>query len=254
VSYPAATGDDIQFFQEHGWIIVRGAIDPKDLDVLEARCDEIMRRKDKLAFDWAWQKDERREERDFKILQSSPTHIFPEINESRFRTWAIEFASALMGQPVEFWYDQFLAKAPGKNAPTPWHQDEGYWGRNLDDRGLTCWMPFHDVDPSNGCMHFIDRGHKHGVLEHHRPPEMASDLLVCEPDEADVVACPLRLGDVTFHHSKTPHMTTANTSGEWRRILTQHLRVVGSGDEGGHYPWKVYVNQFTGEEIHPERG
>ena len=60
-----------------------------------------------------------------------------------------------------------------------------------------------------------------------------------------------QVGGVTFHHSKTPHMTNANTSATWRRILTQHLRVVGTEGEGDHYPWKVYVNQFTGERTTP---
>ena len=46
-------------------------------------------------------------------------------------------------------------------------------------------------------------------------------------------------------------MTTANTSGTWRRALTQHLRVVGVEGEGNHYPWKVYVNQFTGQRTTP---
>ena len=82
---------------------------------------------------------------------------------------------------VEFWYDQFLAKPPQRSAATRWHQDEGYWGRALDDRGITCWMPFHDVDERNGCMHFIDGGHRDGVLIHERPPEMQSDLLVLPP-------------------------------------------------------------------------
>jgi ectoine hydroxylase-related dioxygenase (phytanoyl-CoA dioxygenase family) len=133
-----------------------------------------------------------------------------------------------------------------------WHQDEGYWGRNLDERGITCWMPMHDVDPQNGCMHFIDGGHKLGVLEHRQPDDVQSDLLYCEPDESKAVACPLRLGGVTFHHGKTPHMTPANQSSTWRRALTQHLRVVGSEGEGDHYPWKVYVNQITGERTKPE--
>ncbi len=35
------------------------------------------------------------------------------------------------------------------------------------------------------------------------------------------------------------------------RILSQHLRVVGTEGEGDHYPWKVYVNQFTGERFIP---
>lgn len=42
-------------------------------------------------------------------------------------------------------------------------------------------------------------------------------------------------------------MTSANRTARWRKILTQHLRVVVSQGEGDHYPWKVYVNQFTGE-------
>jgi phytanoyl-CoA hydroxylase len=250
--YPKATEADVGFFREHGWIAVTDAIDPEDLTELVEHCEEILTNKEHMAFDWAWDKDTPREARKFKIVQASPTRHWPELNDSKFRAWAIEFASALMGQPLEFWYDQFLAKPPRESAPTLWHQDEGYWGRNLDARGITCWMPFHDVDEENGCMHFIDGGHRDGVLEHKQPLHVQSDLLYCEPDESRAIACPLTLGDVTFHHGKTPHMTHANNSDAWRRILTQHLRVEGSKGEGDHYPWKIYVNQFTGERITPQ--
>ena len=101
-------------------------------------------------------------------------------------------------------------------------------------------------------MHFIDGGHKDGVLEHRRPEHLQSDLLVCEPDERRAVACPVSLGSVTFHHSKTPHMTLPNDSAHWRKAVTTHMQAPGSGGEGDHYPWKVYVNQFTGEIMHPE--
>ena len=252
MAYPKATPQQVAFFAEHGYIVVEDAIDPDDLQVLIEHCSEILAKKETMAYDWAWEKGTPREQREFKIVQASPTRYWPEINDSPFRKWAIEFAGALLGKPLEFWYDQFLAKPPGKSAPTAWHQDEGYWGRNLDERGITCWMPFHDVDVSNGCMHFVDGGHKLGVLTHHQPAHVQSDLLTCDlPKDAKIVACPIKLGSVTFHHGKTPHMTPANTTAAWRRILTQHLRVVGSGSEGDHYPWKVYVNQFTGERITP---
>ena len=251
MAYPAATQQDIDFYRDHGYIVVPDAIDPADMEELIARCQEIIDKKETLAFDWAWEKGQSKDEREFKILQSSPTRFWPEFNHAKFRLWAIEFASALVGQDLEFWYDQFLAKPPKKSAPTYWHQDEGYWGRNLDERGITCWMPFHDVNEQNGCMHFIDGGHKDGVLEHKQPDNVQSDLLYCEPDESRAVACPIQKGSVTFHHSKTPHMTTANNTDQWRRILTQHLRVVGSEGEGDHYPWKIYVNQFTGDRIKP---
>jgi ectoine hydroxylase-related dioxygenase (phytanoyl-CoA dioxygenase family) len=253
MAYPATTDDQVASFREHGYLVVHAAIAPADLEHLRTCCDEIVDTRDVMAFDWAWEKGTERAQRDFRILQSSPTMFFPEISDSVFRSWATEFASRLLGSPVEFWYDQFLAKPPHRSAVTRWHQDEAYWGRNLEEKGITCWMPFHDVDETNGCMHFIDGGHRLGVLPHRQPDEVQSDLLYCEPDERAAVACPIPLGSVTFHHGKTPHMTPANESDEWRKILTQHFRLVGAEGEGDHYPWKVYVNQITGERYEPGR-
>ena len=249
--YPQAVDAHVEFFQEHGWLVVAEAIDPAELSELGERCEVILQKKHKLAFDWAWEKGKDKDERDFKIVQSSASMVWPAIAATRFRRWMVAFASALMQREVEYWYDQYLAKPPRDGAPTYWHQDEGYWGRNLDDRGITCWMPLHDVDERNGCMHFIDGGHRDGVLEHRQPDHIQSDLLFCEPDLSRVRACPIRSGDVTFHHSKTPHMTPANVSDSWRRAVTTHMQVPGSNGEGDHYPWKVYVNQMTGERIVP---
>jgi hypothetical protein len=249
--YPPCSEREIAFFAAHGWLVLEDAVDPADLEEFGRRCQPILDKKHKLAFDWAWEKGTSREERAFKIVQGSPTLVWPAIAETRARRWMIEFASALLGRPLEFWYDQFLAKPPREGAPTYWHQDEAYWGRNLDERGITCWLPLHDVDQRNGCMHFVDRGHRDGVLPHRQPEHVQSDLLFCEPDLSRAVACPIRAGSVTFHHGKTPHMTPANASDAWRRAVTTHMRVVGSEGEGDHYPWKVYVNQLTGVRVKP---
>lgn len=249
MSYPTATPEQIAFYREHGWIVVEDAIPQADLDVLEERCNRILDEKDKLAFDWAWSAEEARENRSFRIVQGSPSVVWKEIAEQDYRRWLGAFASALTGMKLEFWYDQFLAKPPEKSLPTYWHQDEGYWGRNLDDRGITGWIPLQDVDAGNGCMHFIDRGHLDGVIEHRLVEGMASDLLTCAVDEGRMVVCPIRRGDVTFHHSKTPHMTTANGSQRWRKAVSNHLQAEGTGGEGGQYPWRVHVNQFTGERV-----
>lgn len=251
MAYPHPSDSEIAFFLEHGWLVVKDAIPPEALTEVSERCDLIIQKKHKLAFDWAWEKGKAKEDREFKIVQGSPTYVWPEISRTAFRTWMLKFGSALMGAEVEFWYDQFLAKPPRDGAPTYWHQDEGYWGRNLLDRGITCWMPLQDVDERNGCMHFIDGGHRDGVLVHRQPEHVQSDLLFCEPDESRMVSCPIRAADVTFHHGKTPHMTPANLSDGWRRAVTTHMRIVGTPGEGDHYPWKVYVNQITGERTIP---
>jgi phytanoyl-CoA hydroxylase len=253
MTFPSASAAQIDFFREHGWLVVQDAIPQEALDELEAHCDLLLADTSRYAFDWAWDANESRDARSFRIVQSSPSFVWSTIAEQPYRRWLIEFGSALMGMPLEFWYDQFLGKPPDISVPTDWHQDEGYWGRNLDDRGITCWIPLQDVDVENGCMHFIDAGHKLGVLEHRSVDGIQSDLLRCDPDTSRAIACPLARGGVTFHHSKTPHMTTANRSTKWRKAVSNHLQAIGAGGEGDHYPWKIYVNQKTGKRIVPPR-
>ena len=252
MAYPRAEADDVDFYRAHGYLVVEDAIDPADLNELITRCDEIIDNRDRMAQDWAWEEGRSKADRRFTLLQSSPSLFWRDFERAPFRLWAVEYASSLIGTEVEFWYDQFLAKPPEVGSPTYWHQDEAYWGRNLDERGITCWMPFHDVDEANGCMSFIDGGHRDGVLAHRQPEGVQSDLIYCEPDTSRAVSCPVSVGSVTFHHSKTPHMTTPNRTEHWRKILTQHMRVVGSKGEGDHYPWKVIVDQFRDRRIVPE--
>lgn len=251
--YPTATEEQIAWFQAHGFLVVEDAIPKEDLDELESYCDQLILQKEKLAFDWAWDANEAVDERSFKIVQSAPEYVWPEVTKAAFRKWAGVFGSALLGKPVEFWYNQFLGKPPRNQAPTYWHQDEGYWGRNLDDKGITCWIPLQDVDRTNGCMHFIDGSHREGVLEHRSVDGVKSDLLLCEPDESRTVACEIKRGSVTFHHSATVHMTTANDTDRWRKALTQHFQTPDAGGEGDHYSWKIYVDQRTGTTTVPPR-
>ena len=56
-----------------------------------------------------------------------------------------------------------------------------------------------------------------------------------------------------IHHSATVHMTTSNDSDRWRKAVSQHMQTPDAGGEGDHYPWKIYVNQRTGETIVPPR-
>lgn len=184
MTYPSPTPDQLDFFRQHGWLVVADAIAHAALDELERRCERIITEKESLAYDWAWDAKE---------------------------------TKALL------------------------------------DKGITCWIPLHDVDARNGCMHFIDGGHLDGVLEHRPVDGVQSDLITCDVDESRTIVCPLRRGAVTFHHSKTPHMTTANTSDRWRKAVSNHLQAVGAGGEGDHYPWRVCVNQRTGERSTPGR-
>lgn len=248
--YPTATTPDVLRFEADGFLVVKDVIDAQEGAAFLQMGEQIVRRPPEGANDWDWRRGEALDQRAYRIVQSGVDRFYPWVVQSRFRAWAARFAAALMRQDIEFWYEQFLGKPPSIGAATPWHQDEAYWGRTLRDRGITCWTAFHPVGPQNGCMHFVRGGHRQ-LLEHRNPPEMASDLLVCElPEGAEVVACPIDAGSVTFHHSRTPHMTTANATDAWRLVLTQHFcNPACKAVAEDNYPWRVRVSQRSGERV-----
>ena len=113
MTYPVATREEVEFFAAHGYLVVRDAIDEGELASLEEQCDKILSDPHRFAFDWAWERGVRREDRPFRIVQGSPTGAWPGIAETVFRRWIVEFGSTLLARDVEFWYDQLLAKPPG---------------------------------------------------------------------------------------------------------------------------------------------
>ena len=248
MTYPHASAEQITFFEEHGFVVVADAIPSADLDELERRCDRLLDDRERLANDWAWDEAESLEGRSFRIVQSSPSFVWSDITKAPYRVWLAEFAEALMRRRLEFWYDQFLAKPPGRSVPTAWHQDEGYWGRNLDDQrrhrpGSRCKT---SIRPTAACTSSTAATWL-GVLPHHLVPGMQSDLLTCEVDERSMIVCPICRGDVTFHHSKTPHMTTANTA----KALAQGGQQPYAGGRSGRRGRSLSLEDHGGPEDRP---
>src|ERR1700693_5469525 len=103
--YRDAGRSDIEFFVEHGWLVVEEAIDVADLDDFKTRCGEILDNRDTMARDRARSEGTAVEDREFRIVQASPPLYCPELNNSPVREWAGRFASTLMGREVRFWYD-----------------------------------------------------------------------------------------------------------------------------------------------------
>ena len=97
MSYPSATDEQVASFREHGYLVVVDAIPQDDLDELEAHTDTLIENKETLAFDWAWDENEDKDKRSFRIVQSSPSFVWKEIVDARFRKWAVEFGSSLLG-------------------------------------------------------------------------------------------------------------------------------------------------------------
>lgn len=142
-------------------------------------------------------------------------------------------ASQLLGnKSVRFWHDQLFCKPAYHGGVVAWHQDYSYWTRTVEMQHLTCWTALDDATTKNGCLHYIPKSHKWGLLQ---APEIAGDMLglmqyLSEDQKAEFKPKPIELkkGYATFHHPLMVHGSYENKSEISRRAFVLNVFVDGT--------------------------
>lgn len=126
-------------------------------------------------------------------------------------------------KPVRFWHDQLFYKPAQHGGVVAWHQDYSYWTRTIAMQHLTCWTGLDDATEENGCLQYIPKSHKWGLLE---APELAGDmeglldyLTEEQKKEFNPVPIELKKGYASFHHPLLVHGSYENTSKRPRRAF-----------------------------------
>jgi len=151
---------------------------------------------------------------------------------------------------LRIWHDQIQYKPPQIGGVNMWHQDAPYWPIIAPMTEVTAWVALDDADEANGCMSMVPGSHLWGnnidFLHTLKNYEDMPDHL--DEHEIKVIRCPVKKGEVHFHHALTWHGSHANTSGRPRRAIalhymTQDTRYVASGN----HPMKDFVEVQDGE-------
>jgi ectoine hydroxylase-related dioxygenase (phytanoyl-CoA dioxygenase family) len=130
---------------------------------------------------------------------------------------------------VRVWHDQVQFKPPHVGGPTSWHQDHPYWPVIQPADLVSAWVALEDADVENGCMWMVPGSHlwgphKGGTIGTN--PDDFSPLpdLSLLPADATIepVPCPVRAGQVMFHHCLTWHGSPPNRSGRGRPAIAVH--------------------------------
>jgi ectoine hydroxylase-related dioxygenase (phytanoyl-CoA dioxygenase family) len=154
---------------------------------------------------------------------------------------------------LRIWHDQIQYKPPQIGGVNMWHQDAPLWPIITPMTEVTAWIALDDADETNGCMSMVPGSHLWGnnigflrKLENYEamPAHFNGHTIA-------VVRCPVRTGEVHFHHALTWHGSHANTSGRRRRAIalhymTQDTRYVAAGN----HIMKPYVGVADGELMH----
>jgi ectoine hydroxylase-related dioxygenase (phytanoyl-CoA dioxygenase family) len=141
------------------------------------------------------------------------------------------------------WHDQVQYKPAEYGGATGWHQDAPLWPSVLPNTMVTAWIPMDDVEPSNGAMWMLPGSHTWGdqiatgsvgsASTGRSALEGFGDLAMAGFEAPAVVGalpvegaaprpCPVRRGQVHFHHSLTWHGSPENASEQRRRAIGIH--------------------------------
>jgi len=138
----------------------------------------------------------------------------------------------LEDKSVRFWHDQLFCKPAQHGGVVAWHQDYSYWTRTVAMQHLTCWTGLDDATTKNGCLHYIPKSHKWGLLD---APEIAGEMNGLmeflsneQKEQFNPVAIELKKGYGTFHHPLMVHGSYENKSDISRRAFVLNVFADGT--------------------------
>jgi ectoine hydroxylase-related dioxygenase (phytanoyl-CoA dioxygenase family) len=214
------TREQIESFERDGFVAVRHLITPEQVEELRADYDRALRGEIPVP------EFEGNKQRGMVVQLSSPSRHIPGWAEHAYFRNALSVARQLLGDDLEYQYDQIIFKPPHAGSPTDWHQDAGYWKEGGGaDRAVTCWLALSPAFPENGCMQFIPGSHRGPIQPHFDVSDRSpiNNALATTADASRAVACPLAPGDASFHHCRTLHYTGGNMSDTPRHGLITHF-------------------------------
>lgn len=154
------------------------------------------------------------------------------------------------------WHDQIQYKPAEVGGTTRWHQDAPLWPIILPNTMVTAWVALDEVDVENGAMSMVPGTHKWGdqmaylnslesfesVGAGFEPPDGS------KIEKLEAVFCPVKKGEVHFHHSLVWHGSHDNTSGRPRRAIGMHYMTGETYyDSSGAHPMEQFVHIPDGE-------
>ena len=174
-----------------------------------------------------------------------------------------QLAAACGAEEARVFHDQVQYKPAQTGGTNWWHQDSIYWPiLQPKDSEFTAWIALDDVDEGNGCMSMVPGSYEWGdqiPYLHDLQKRLGSKRFheiprQFEGREIEVRPCPVRKGQVHFHHALTWHGSPANRSGRPRRAIAIHFITERTRfDSVGDHVIKPLVEVGHGEKIVGER-
>ena len=246
-----ATGDQVKFFVDNGFLTMPGLIGPDEIEELRDDTVKLARGGypcESLKPVPAGLSDREVLERILCIHQ--PHYVSPVCEKYARHPKISGVLSQVAAAHLPFWdgsvkcMQSMLFVKPPEFQGQAWHQDELYIPTR--DRSLIgAWIAMDDATIENGCLWVVPGSHRTGYLypqrDHNNPDEFDFAGESYEFDDAQEVPVEVKAGTVVFFNGYLLHRSRKNRSKIYRRVLVNHYCNAWS-----KLPWSLKEGESVG--------
>jgi hypothetical protein len=242
VPSPAATApadvEDVAHFRRHGWVLWR-VLDAAGVVALRTWIDEVADLGPPVLHHHELTDDGPRLCRTENFV---PVHA----GLGTFLTAGpmVAFASALLGEPAVLYKEKVNYKLPG-GAGYSAHQDARAYP--FIDEHVSCMVAVDDATTTNGCLEVVTGAHDDLLATDDRGCLTEAVVAALQWTPVEVKA-----GETLWFHSRTPHRSGANHSGEPRRAIYPTYNAASEGDRRAEY-YEAKRSEFAHTSSRPGR-
>src|SRR6188472_4094154 len=216
------TPEQVDFYNEHGYVMVPDALNPKEVEQLRSVVDEIVAGAAYVT-----------SHTDIYDLEDGHTASAPKVRRIKtphkhFDYFAslvrhpgiTESLAALLGPNIRLHGSKLNMKSAGYGAAVEWHQDWAFYPHTNDDV-LATGLYLDDCGLENGPLLVVPGTHKGPVYDHHTDGYFvgAMNPEIEGLDYSKAVPLMGKAGSMTIHHVRLVHGSALNTSAQPRRLL-----------------------------------
>ncbi len=206
------TDEEVAFYQEYGWVMMKQLVDPEFvtelLTVGQGWLERYGADKDRRRAVGLVLQEEAEPFRSFMFSERMSKNAMRLVNRKRLKGVDI---------PLRYRADVFREKPPGA-ARTHYHQDSSQHGSDRVGE-LQFWLALVEVTPEMSAMRFVSRSHREGPLGS-VGGDGKGDLLEQFPNLTSVLELSppfhYQPGDCTVHHGYTVHGAPVNSTDKSR--------------------------------------
>jgi phytanoyl-CoA hydroxylase len=224
--YLMLTQDQLDFYQEQGYLLVKGLFSPEEAAEFREEGHALIERLATVEqVDATWNSARSAVDTPVKtqLLHCHNVQFYGGIFSRLIVDPRItDIAAEFIGSPnVQLHHNKMFIKPPAKGSPFPMHQDQPFFPHDQHSM-IAAVVHFDDAPVEKGCIRCVPGSHKLGPVPHEQ--DGGWHLPFSEYPIESAMPCEAEAGDVLFFSYLTIHGSGINVSDEARTTLLIQMR------------------------------